>query len=222
MIHTLTADQAAPARRLLEEIAASYGVTHRLICVPPKTNAADQLLLALQAAQAGSVLLLGEDVLPQAPEWLAPLIEALGRKSGAAVMGGTLLEVDGSVAHAGGWLAQLAVSQPVTRTLRLWGMPAVDLGSATTVATDLVTADCVGLKPAAVSALIRAGATVPDPDALLQQVVISFGTARAARTWMQHRFVRFSPAPITDPVVAAATNASLGAMIDHHRLARFR
>jgi len=222
VIYTCAADHAEPIVRLLIDIAASYGVTHSLICTPLQTNAADRLLLALGAAQAEAVLLLGEDVLPEAPGWLAPWMAALGRKSSTSVLGGALLTACGSVAHAGGWLKQSTAGQPVERVLRLKGMPLVDLGTAASVNTQVVTADCVGLKPLSVSALIKAGATVPDPDTLLQKMMVSLGAARPARTQLRHRFVRYSPEPIVDPVTLAAANFSLGAVIHRHPSERSR
>lgn len=211
LVYTLDGHASTLARRLLADTAQTYGIAHRLVALPAATAASDRLIAALGAARAGQVLLLGADVLPEAPGWLARWLGMLDRQSGAAMIGGTLIGVDGAIEHAGGQLDRGAPGEPV-RPLPLGrGFPVSDLGDAPTAETGMVSADAVGLTAGAKALVIAAGAASPDPDALLHLALCRGGTALTA---LRHRFVRFGPPSAADPVVVSAGHWQIAACPD--------
>lgn len=70
--HAPEGPAAAAARTLLAETAAVFGLRHRLVVVTPDLDAAGRIAAAVAAAEAPRLLLLGAEVLPAAPGWVAP------------------------------------------------------------------------------------------------------------------------------------------------------
>ena len=75
-----------------------------------------RLLAAFDATRGAGILLLGADVLPAGPGWLAPWLCRL--VSARPMLGGTLLDTAGAVIHAGGCAGTAG---------RHVGLPAADL-----------------------------------------------------------------------------------------------
>lgn len=192
VIYHCGVSRANPARQLLAQIRMTHGLSHQLVVVPDLADPTERILAALPQVQARSVLLLGAQVLPQGPGWLAAWLRALQPRHGLAMLGGTVLAPDGSVRHAGGHLGPAAVGRAVPCDQRLLGMPALDLPGAAVTDTEIVTASCVALQPKAVEILRGLTLPYPNPDIVLTSALHRLQTAgQRTRLRLRHRFVDY-------------------------------
>lgn len=174
---------------IVAETATIFGVAHRILSLPRAAEPLDGLRAALELAADAPALLLGANVLPDGPGWLAPWLRQLGAPW--AALGGTLLDHHGAVLHAGGALTAIGEG-PARRVAPHIGLPAADLPRGRTVAGSLMTAECVGLTAAAVSRLAATDDACPDPEAALALAVRGLAADGAATgTALRSRFVRF-------------------------------
>jgi len=210
IVYTVEGEVLPATRRLLSETAQIYGVAHRLVVFAEPCCAPDRLAAALGVLPDGPVLLLGADVLPQAPGWLPFWLSTLHQPE-AAMVGGVLLGIDGAVEHAGGPYDWVGSDLPALARRCGRGLPDGDLPQTGSDATDFACPDAVGLSAEAVRKLVDAGAVSPDPEALLHLALRDAGICTA----MGERFVRFGPSPAVDPAIAWAglwqVAAALGA-----------
>jgi hypothetical protein len=207
--HVADSRLAVAARAAVAHAEAVYGIAHRLVILPAKATAADRVFAALDAASAPRMLVLGADVLPVGTGWLAPWLTGLGE--GRPILGGTLLDAAGSVVDAGGSVAGDG-DLPVARR-RALGWPARELARATT-ATDLVTAECVGITRSVADLLSDATPHYPNPDVMLASVVQAVRRqGQEARTLTQSRFVRYAVSTVRNPIIEAADARALGLVL---------
>ncbi|MBP7003185.1 MAG: hypothetical protein KBB57_16815 [Amaricoccus sp.] len=196
-------DAAEAARAAASEAAAVHGVAHRIVATPTAADLAERTLAALAAAEGAAILLLGAEVLPEGPGWLAPWL----RGATPALVGATLLDHDGAVLDAGGTLRGPRIERTLT------GLPALDLPRRKARPTDWLTAECAGLTAAAARALVEAGPRHPNPDVLLGALAAALGAARArVATRLDRRFVRYAPAAPRG-LDAAADDLALVALV---------
>lgn len=209
-------ETAAAARRVIAGAHAVFGLPFRIVTLDASANASERLRAALCEASADLVLVLGADVLPEGPGWLAAWVRALGRKTAPDLIGGTLL-AGGAVADAGGTITFSPGSAPEMRK-RHAGLPARDLPAAATLATDLVSAACVGMTRLAVDMLCRSASVYPHPDILLTEVAARLREdGRPARTDLRLRFDSYRASAGADPVDALADRHALGALVREGR-----
>ncbi len=196
--HVPAGPQERAARAAIEAAATVYGLPHRMVTTAADCDASSALIAALGAARGEGALVLGADVLPAGPGWLAAWLRAIGPQR--PIVGGTLLAVDGSVIDAGGAVA--GGRRGAAR--RAPGMPGAGLPRSESAPTSRATIACVGLSRRGVE-LLLAATWHPEPDVLLAQAVA--GLARsdlAARTLLRGRCVRFAEAAVRDPLTLAA------------------
>lgn len=164
---------APGARQALAEAAEIYGIAHRLVLLPGFAHAGEHLRAALMQAQDAPALVLGADVLPQDPGWLAFWLRRLRRQDALA---GALLATDGAIAAV----------QEGRDPCR--GLPAAHLPAPGRPAPRPL-ADCVALAPTAITRLLGTERTHPDPA-----LWIAGALAGTARTETRFAFRRFAPA----------------------------
>jgi hypothetical protein len=196
---------ATAARTALEACSAIYGHGARLVVVPAELDVSRRLAVALRARRASGALLLGEDVLPSGPRWLARWLRA----GAGAFAGAALVASDGSVLHAGGVLAH-AASGPTFR-LRSEGLPQVDLPRRRRAVTALLSADCAGLGAGAIDAYLTAAHRCGDPDVLLSWLAQRAGGL--VQTRLDARFVRYRPAEADATLRQAARARALARLL---------
>ena len=176
---------AEASRGAIAQAEAVYGIAHRLVTLPAAASEADGLREALAVAAAPRLLVLGADVLPAGPGWLAAW---LGRPDAAPpAMGGVLLDIGGTVLHLG---VQSCV-----------GWPARDLPRGS--ARGAVSAACVGLTRAAAERL-AAAPYYPEPD-----VMLAAALGQDARLLPQCRFVRYGGGAGRSRLAEAVDQAAL-------------
>ena len=199
------AEAAAP---VLADAAAVFGVAHRLLRLPTTSTPLDGLAMALELSlDLGAetpVLVLGANVLPQGSGWLGAWLRRLGRPW--AMLGGTLLDHEGAVCHAGARLRLDAAGLPQRIEPHL-GLPATDLPRTPAVVADsLPGADCLGLTPAAAAALAATDPACPGTGVALVLAARRLAAGGAATgTFLQGRFTRFggtAPTPLATAVEA--------------------
>lgn len=165
---------ATAARQVLSETAAIYGIAHRLVLLPADAHPAEHLRAALHEARDAPALLLGADVLPGGPGWLAFWTRRLRRRDALA---GALLAADGSIE------ATRDGDDP-------WrGLPATDLPARGRI-TDRPPADCLALSPLGIARLLAEAEPHPDPA-----LWIASAAGQGTPTETRFPFRRFGPAP---------------------------
>lgn len=202
--HAAAGARAAAARGAIADAAAVYGAPHRLVTFGKSSDPASRMLAALDAARGTAALLLGSEVLPMGRGWLEQWRRAMGR--GDAIVGGTLLGIDGAVVDAG------ACGSGRNDARRAKGLPGSGLPRAEFAATSRVTADCVGLTRPVIDALLGSAIWHPEPDLLLAQAVARQRKG-AVRTLLRGRFVRYGAEPVRDPLTLAADARALAAIL---------
>lgn len=208
--HARAGGLAEAARGAMAQAEAVYGIPHRLVVLPDGATESDALLAAIRAVAAPRLLCLGAEVLPAGPGWLAAW---LSRPDEARpVVGGALVDIGGSVLHAGGRLVETATGAGPDMQIRGAGWPARDLPRSS-AETDLVSADCVAMTLAAAQAL-AAAARYPNPDVMLAAMVQGLRQeGREARILLQSRFVRYSAAPRQAALAREVDAAALAALL---------
>lgn len=172
---------AMAARHAISNTAAIYGLAHRLVMVPEFANASERLHAALAEARDLPVLVLGPDVLPDAPGWLAFWLRRLRRQDALAA---ALLATDGAIA------AVQAGADPCR------GLPVANLPASGRPAGRPLP-DCLALAPAAITRLL---AVPPHPD---PAVWIASALGASARNETRFPFRRFAPAKAVGGFAAA-------------------
>lgn len=172
---------ALAARQLLADTAAIYDLPHRLVLLPEFANAAERMRAALAEAPDLPVLLLGADVLPEAPGWLGFWRRRLRRQEALAA---ALLAADGAIA------ALQAGADPCQ------GLHAEHLPASGRPAPRPLP-DCLALTPAGIARLL---ATAPHPD---PAVWIASALGGSARSETRFPFRRFAPAKAVEKFAAA-------------------
>lgn len=186
---------AVAARAVMTEVAAVFGIGHRLVTLAPDATATERLLAALGAARAEAALVLGAEVLPAARGWLAATRRALGSGAEPRLATGALLGADGAVIRAG--------------ARRLTGLPASSLPSASLPA-DEIGADCLALNRGAIEMLAAFTGSYPNPGIVLAETAARLGALGAApRAHPRIRFVRYGQAAPCDPLALAVDEAAL-------------
>lgn len=163
---------AIGARHALAEAAATYGIAHRLVLLPDSAHPGEHLRAALQQNQDVPALLLGADVLPDCPGWLAFWLRRLRRRDALAA---ALLAADGSI------LAAQDGADPRC------GLPAALLPASGRPA-DRPLVDCLALAPAGLARVLDAGEPHPDPA-----IWVTAALAGTARTETRFPFRRYGP-----------------------------
>ena len=185
--HDADGPLVAAARAAIADAAAVFGISHRLVILPEKSDATVRLLAAFDATRGAGILVLGADVLSAASGWLAPWLCRL--VSARPILGGTLIDAAGAVLHAG--------VVPGDSQLRHIGLPSADLPDAPAAATMLVSAECVGLTRSAAELVRDSGARYPNPDVMLADTVARLrAEGREVATLLRCRFVRYADAPV--------------------------
>ncbi|WP_424931430.1 hypothetical protein [Amaricoccus macauensis] len=183
-------------RGKLAECHALFGIAVRLVTLGGTWTRSDALRAAVSKAEGEHTLLLGADVVPEGPEWLSDWLRMFGRAGGTHIVGGTLLNPNGSILDAG--------AGPDARP-RFKGLPAAHLPTASRAATSLVTSECVMLGPDAKACLLSSPSVHPNPDILLADTVVRvLETGGNVRTSFRNLFVRFGPSADSDPLSLAA------------------
>lgn len=178
--------QAAAARQAVAQASAIYGIPHRLVLLPDRASAGEALYAALSQASDAPALVLGHDVLPDAPGWLGFWLGRLCRREALAP---ALLATDGSIA------ATQAGDDPSR------GLPAACLPpSGRRIVRPL--AGCVALGRAGIARLLAGGAPHPDPAVWLASAL-----GGRARTETQHPFRRYGPGAAQGGFAAALADA---------------
>lgn len=196
--HTPEGPLARAAQAAIAAAQAIYGLPHKLVLVPAGTAPSASLLAGLAEAGAAAVLLLGADILPAGPGWLAPLRRAA--RSGAPMLAPLLLGADGAVRSVPDCL----------------GLPAEDLPPA--LGTSLLSADCLLLTRAGVEMLAAFTRPYPNPDIVLAEAAARLDALGSpVRTHPRSRFVRYrepsAPSALERAVDAAALRLQLGNMV---------
>ncbi len=199
--HAAEGPLAAAARTVMAEIAAVYGIGHRLVTLASGATATDRLLAALDATRAEGALLLGAEVLPAARGWLAATRRWLGAGGAARMATGALIGADGAVIHAG--------------ARRLAGLPASHLPAASLPAEE-IGADCVALNREAIAMLAAFTGSYPNPGIVLAEAASRLEAAPRAHPRV--RFVRFGQGEARDPLASAVDAAALATGLQGNRL----
>lgn len=175
--------QALAAAEAMAWTAEIYGVPHRLVALPPHATAGERLRAALDGSADRPALLLGADVLPDGPGWLALWRGRLARGTACVPL---VLAGDGSAAA------------PVTGNHH--GQAAGPGRGARPMAWP--DADGLALTSAGIARLLAAGA--PHPDAGLW---IAGALGGPVRCEARFPFRRFGPVPVPDAFAAALAKA---------------
>lgn len=185
VVCTMTEGPLIPAaRQALAQTAAIYGIPHRLVLLPGLATAGERLCAALGHARDVPALVLGADVLPQGPGWLAFWLRRLRRQGALAP---ALLAADGSIA------ATCEGEDPCR------GLPAAHLPAPGRM-VDRPLAVCLALGPAGIAQLLDAA---PHPDPAIWIAGVLRGGTRAETRFP---FRRFGPAPGPDAYAAALSD----------------
>jgi hypothetical protein len=123
LIHVLDRpERAAGARRLLEGLAAIYGIGSRLFVLsgPAPGGAA---LDAAAMATAATIAFLGPGVVPERHSWLEPLRLRLATHPKSGIVGARIVHADNSVCHAGGEIEVVGPARQIEVRLPLQGFP---------------------------------------------------------------------------------------------------
>lgn len=185
--HVADGPLAAAGRTAMANAAAVFGIPHRLVVLGRGADMADRLLAAVARARGDGLLVMGADVLPAGPGWLAPWTRRLG--ASPTMLGGTLLTHCGAVAHAGAVAPGRSDQRPEQRYR---GLPACDLPRRSMMATALVSAECVGLSRAAAT-LVLAMRPYPNPDIMLAEAADRLRLdGKKVSTLLHCRFVRYA------------------------------
>lgn len=210
VVYTTAGTISESVRQLLNETAETYGIAHRLMNLPANTTASDRLVAGLGTVRAPAALVTGHDVLPYGPGWAGRWITSLSQTNGPALIGATLLAVDGSVEHAGGHFFWTGLSEPAVPSLRSVGLPECELPSEPDLrTTEALSANAVGLTAAARRFMIAQGANSPDLSTMFQIAAHQLG----ACTDMLGRFVRFAENLQPAPVIEASGGWQMSALL---------
>ena len=185
--HVANGPLMAAARAAIADAAAVFGISHRLVVLPETSDATMRLLAAFDATRGAGILVLGADVLPAAPGWLAPWLCRL--VSARPILGGTLIDAAGAVLHAGAVRGD--------GPLRHVGLPSADLPDAPAASTMLVSTECVGLTRSAAELVRDSGVRYPNPNVMLAETVARLrAEGREVATLLRCRFVRYTDVPV--------------------------
>lgn len=157
------------ARQALASTTEIYGIPHRLMIFPDGLTGGETLLAALKEAQDVPALVLGANVVPGTPGWLAFWLRRLCRRE---VIAPVMMASDGSVAAT-------QEGEDPYRGLPSGHLPVSGRCSARPLA------DCLALSPVGIARLIASGAPHPDPAVWLASALA--GTARSETRYPFHR-----------------------------------
>jgi hypothetical protein len=102
LVHVLDRpERAAGARRLLEGLAAIYGIGTRLVILSGPAPGAAALNAAAAIAATTTIVFLGTGVLPEQHGWLEQLRRRLVMQRKCGIVGGRILHADDSVSDTG-------------------------------------------------------------------------------------------------------------------------
>lgn len=189
----------ARTRQRPREIHAIFGLHVRALTLSGDWPPADALRAALAEADGEVTLVLGADVLPEGGDWLAGWLRQV-RGPGAAIVGGTLLGIDGAVLDAGGGIGE---SGRLVR--RGAGLPACDMPARPSAPTRLVTAQCAALSREAKAIVLASPCPHPDPCILLTDAARRVAEGGGSvRTSFRNRCTRYGGPADPDPLSVAA------------------
>jgi hypothetical protein len=113
LVHVLDRpEDAAGASRLLEGLAAIYGIGTRLLVLSGPAPGGAALNAAAAIPGAATIVCLGAGVLPEQPGWLEQLRRRLVMQRRCGIVGARILHADDSIADAG---AELELVGPARR-----------------------------------------------------------------------------------------------------------
>ncbi len=196
--------EAATTRRRLADIHAVFGLAVTQVTLGGIWTQADALRAAIAQTEGDVTLLLGADVLPEGPDWLAGWLGAF-RKNGPHVLGGVLLSSHGAILDAG--------AGPDLRP-RFAGLPAASLPARSSAETCLVSTGCVALGADAKACLLSSPAVHPNPDILLADTICRVRTSGGRiRTSFRNVCVRYGAPADSDPLSLAADRISAAEIV---------
>ena len=116
-------DQAVGARRLLEGLAAIYGIGSRLAVLSGPAPGGAALNAAAAMATAATIVFLAPGVVPERQGWLEPLRLRLATHRKCGIVGARIVHADNSVCHAGGEIQLVGPARQLDLRLPLQGFP---------------------------------------------------------------------------------------------------
>jgi hypothetical protein len=124
LVHVLDRpERAAGVRRLLEGLAAIYGIGSRLLILSGPGPGGVVLDAAAAITTAGAVMFLGSGVVPERHGWLEPLLLPLAARRECGIAGGRIVHADDSLCHAGGEFDLTGSARRVDVRVPLQGFP---------------------------------------------------------------------------------------------------
>lgn len=193
--HVAAGPLADAAEAAIAEAARIFPSPIRLLTLRADTMPTERLRAALGEVRAPRLALLGAEVMPGAPGWLADFARGLGGDA-PRLRAGLLTGPDGAVLHAGGCDAALGLPAELSRPR---GVTAIS-------------ADCALMNRAAAEGFLGLTSAYPNPDILLTLLARRLGAAgHPARVARGARFIRYAEPSRPDPLEAAVDAAALAA-----------
>ncbi len=154
LVHVLDRpDRAAAALRLLEGLAAIYGIGSRLLVLSGSAPGGAALDAAAAMACAATIAFLGPGVVPERPGWLEPLRLRLATHRKCGLVGARMVHADHSVCHAGGEIELVEPAGQIEVRLPLQGFPRDYEAPWTARRTTLVAAGAFAVRRAVLEAV---------------------------------------------------------------------
>ena len=124
LVHVLDRpERAAGARRLLEGLAAIYGIGSRLLVLSGRAPGGAALEAAAAMATAATIGFLGPGLVPERQSSLEPLRRRLATHPKSGIVGARIVHADNSVCHAGGEIEVVGPARQIEVRLPLQGFP---------------------------------------------------------------------------------------------------
>ena len=124
LVHVLDRpERAAGAHRLLEGLAAIYGIGSRLLILSGPAPGGAALDAAAAIASAATIVVLGPGVVPERGGWLEPLRLRLAANRKCGLVGARIVHADNSICAAGGELELVGPARQIDLRLPLQGFP---------------------------------------------------------------------------------------------------
>ena len=141
IIHVLDRpEHAAGVRRLLDGLAAIYGIGSRLLILSGPASGSTPLEAAAAVAATATLVFLGASVVPERHGWLEPLMLRLATRRECGIAGARLVHADNSLSHAGAEIELDGPARQIDIRLPLQGFPRDYQGDWTARRTWLVSA----------------------------------------------------------------------------------
>ncbi|HEX3209561.1 MAG TPA: hypothetical protein VHQ91_09295, partial [Geminicoccaceae bacterium] len=149
LVHVLDRpEHAAGARRLLEGLAAIYGIGARLLILSGPAPGAAALNAAAAIAATTTIVFLGPAVQPEQHGWLEQLRRRLILQRKCGIVGGRTLHADNSVSDAGAEFELVGPARRIEVRPRRQGFPRDYLADRTAWRTGMVPAGAFAIRRA--------------------------------------------------------------------------